>query len=190
MSKSLSLWAGLLCGGLLVGASTPLGAQTPPPIRGTIALQGTVEKIYKAANTVIVKTVDGVEHLVSLTKRTLVHGGTSTGPLHGLEEGSPVVVHVMAQGTNVSALEIDDLGQAGLKVTEGIVTRVDRARKQITITFDNGSKETIHLTDHATLDAGVDIADRTDRGTKVTVYYSDDGGRKVAHFFKRAPYPD
>ena len=146
-----------------------------------------VHRYHRArANTVIVKTVDGVEHRVSVTKRTLVHGGTSTGPLHGLQEGSPVVVHFPAQGANVSALEIDDLGQDGLKVTEGIVTRVDRARKRITITFANGSTETIRLTDHAALDAGTDIAEATNDGNKVTVYYSVEGGRKLAHFFKRA----
>lgn len=186
ISHYLNMRSGLLCGGLLLGAATAVAAQTRPPIRGTIALQGTIQKVYAAANTVIVKTVDGVEHLVSLTKRTLVHGGTSTGPLHGLQEGSPVVVHYMAQGANVSALEIDDLGQDGLKVTEGIVTRVDRPRKQITITFANGSTEIFRLTDHAALDAGTDIVELTNGGTKATVYYSDEGGRKVAHFFKRA----
>ena len=71
------------------------------------------------------------------------------------------------------------------KVTEGMVTRIDRRRKQITIRFDNGKTETLRLTDRAAAEAAKDV-DQTGTGaTKVLIYYSDDAGRKVAHFFKK-----
>lgn len=42
------------------------------------------------------------------------------------------------------------------------------------------------MTDNAAKDAGKDIAAGTEKSVKVTVYYSEEGGHKVAHFFKRA----
>ena len=53
-----------LCGLVVLGGS-PLRAQTPPPIHGvtgTIATDATIKSEHKAANTILVKTEDGVEH--------------------------------------------------------------------------------------------------------------------------------
>ena len=70
-------------------------------------------------------------------------------------------------------------------VTEGVVTRVDRGRRQIAIRFDNGKTETFRLTDRAAADAGKDVDQATGGGTRVIVYYSDEAGHRVAHFFKK-----
>ena len=43
------------------------------------------------------------------------------------------------------------------KVTEGVVTHIDRGRKQITVRFDNTKTETFRLTDRAALEATKDI---------------------------------
>jgi hypothetical protein len=168
------------------GASITLNGQSPPPVQGTIALEGTMKKVYRAANTVIVTTIDGVEHVYHFTKDLLVHGGKGAGvdALEGLREGSTVVVHYTVRGAQESVTEIDRIGDEGLKVTEAIVTRIDRGRKQITIRFDNGTTETLRLTDRAAAEAGTDVA--ATGATKIIVYYSDDKGRKVAHFFKKA----
>lgn len=37
-----------------------------------------------------------------------------------------------------------------------------------------------------TKDAGKDIAEGAEKSAKVTVYYTEDAGHKVAHFFKRS----
>ena len=172
---------------LVSGMSIALGAQSPPPVRGTIALEGTMKKVYRAANTVIVTTIDGVDHIYHFTKDLLVHGGRAPGVdvLEGLREGTTVVVHYTVEGAEESATEIDRIGDEGLKVTEGVVTRIDRRRKQITIRFDNGKTETLRLTDRAAAEAGQDVDQAETSATKVIVYYSDEGGRKVAHFFKK-----
>ena len=36
--------------------STVLAGQSPPPVRGTMALEGTTDKVYTALNVIIVKT--------------------------------------------------------------------------------------------------------------------------------------
>ena len=49
----------------------------------------------------------------------------------------------------------------------------------------DGTVETYKLTDRAAKDAGKDIAEGTEKSAKVTVYYTDEAGHKVAHFFKK-----
>jgi len=167
-----------------------LSAQAaPPPTRGTIALEGTMKKFYAATNTVVVATIDGVEHVFHFTKDLLVHGGKSGGvdALSGLHEGSTVVVHYTTSGGQESAQEIDSIGGEGLKTTEGIVTRIDRGRKQITIRYDNGTTETLRLTERAAADVGKDVSAGSNAPeTRVVVYYADEAGQKVAHYFKKA----
>jgi hypothetical protein len=98
-----------------------------------------------------------------------------------------VVVHYTVASTIASAEEIDQIGDEGMKVTEGVVIRIDRGRKQITIRFYDGKSETFRLTDRAVLDAGRDIDQAAADATKVVVYYRDEQGRKIAHFFKKTP---
>jgi hypothetical protein len=165
------------------------GQEAPPinGITGTIALEGTVDQTYKAANTVIVKTLDGVKHLFHLTGNTVVHGVDSAADeaFRGLEAGSAVVVHYTVGAGEQTALEVDRVGDKGLKTMQGVVTRVDRAGRRISIRLVDGSTETLRLTDRAATDVGKDV----DRGaadtTRVIVYYADEAGQRVAHYFKR-----
>lgn len=182
----------LLCAMVLaygLGVATPVAAQNPPPGHGTIALEGTMKKFYRAANTIIVATIDGVEHVYRFAKDLVVHGGQKPGgdPFAGLREGSTVVVHFTVEGAERSAHEIDRLGDDGLAVTEGIVSRIDRKRKQITVRYDNGKRETFGLTDRAAAAAMIDQTGGAE--VRAIIYYSDDAGQKVAHFFKKVSGP-
>jgi len=190
----LGVGAAAAIGGVLGCAALAIGAGqgSAPPIggvTGTVALEGTVEKEYAGAHTIIVKTVDGVEHVFQFAKGLLVHGGegASNEALPGLREGASVVVHYTVASTIESAEEIDQIGDEGMKVTEGVVTRIDRDRKQITIRFYDGKSETFRLTDRAAVDAGRDIDQAAADAAKVVVYYRDEHGRKIAHFFKKTP---
>jgi hypothetical protein len=182
------VWSSAIHIALVPSVSITLSAQSPPPVQGTIALEGTMKTFYRAVNTIIVTTIDGVDHVYHFTKDLVVHGGKGRGPdaLEGLREGSTVVVHYTVTQAEASAREIDSIGDDGLKVTEGVVTRIDRGRKQITIRFDDGKSETLRLTDRAAAEATKDVDQAATAPVKVIVYYSDEAGRKVAHFFKKA----
>jgi hypothetical protein len=183
------VWSSAALLGLLSGGSTPtpLGAQSRPPVQGTVALEGTMKQFYRAANTIIVTTIDGMEHVYHFTRDLVVHGGKGSGvdALQGLREGATVVIHYTVDGADQSAREIDRVGGEGLKTAEGIVTRVDRGHEQITIRFDNGKTETLRLTDRAAEETRGDFEPGTTGGGKVIVYYSDETGQKVAHFFRK-----
>src|SRR5579864_4015988 len=100
------MWSLTLLGGLVLGMSISLNAQSPPPVQGTVALEGTMKKFYRAANTIVVTTMDGVEHVYHFTKDLIVHGGKGRGvdALEGLREGATVVVHYTPDRPESSAL--------------------------------------------------------------------------------------
>jgi hypothetical protein len=175
--------------GLLLVATAVGAGQQPPPIHGvtgTIALEGTVTKTSAAAHTIVVKTVDGIDHLIHLTDRTAVHGGSAAGDhaLRGLEEGSTVVVHYTTEADNKTADEVDRIAEDGLNVIEGVITKVDRRARTISIQLADGSRQTLRLTERAASDVGKDLDGATD-STAAVIYFNDEAGRRVAHYFKR-----
>jgi hypothetical protein len=178
----------LLISSVALGIAPALSAQTTlPPIHGVtgvIATDATIKDEHKAGNKIVVTTEDGVEHVYSAAKDLLVHGGKD-GVLADLKPGTTVVVHYTADEGGESAHEIDRVAGNGLQTTEGIVTDINRGKKEITIRYDNGTTEKLKLTDRAAVDAGQDFKDQAVGTTRVVVYYSDEAGKKVAHYFKR-----
>src|SRR5262249_36156985 len=158
-------------------------AQRPPAIHGvtgTIATEATIKAEGKAGNKIVVATEDGVEHVYDAAKDLVVHGGKN--PLLDLKPGTTVVIHYTADN---AIHEIDRVGENGLSVTEGIVSNIDRGKKEITIRYDNGKTETLQLTDRAAVDAGLALRNIPAGSTRVVVYYSSNAKGKIAHYFKQ-----
>jgi hypothetical protein len=154
-------------------------------------LEGTVKRLDEAAKTVVVTLSDGAEHTLHFVKRTAVHGAQGTAvaakdTFHGLKEGGQVAVHYTAKGSEETAEEIDNIGKDGLKAAEGVVTHVDRGAKTVAIKTADGTEETYRLAESGAKDVGKDIAAGAEKSAKVTVYYTQESGHKVAHFFKKA----
>jgi hypothetical protein len=153
-------------------------AQGPPihGVTGTIATEATIKSEHKAANTIVVETEDGVEHVYNAAKGLAVHGGSDS--LSDLKPGTTVVIHYSTDNT---VREIDRLDADGLSTTEGMATRIDRAKKEITIRYDNGKVEKLKLTARAAADVGKNIGP----DTRIVVYYSKEAGGRVTHYFKK-----
>lgn len=154
------------------------------------AVEGTITKVDGAAKTVVVKAGDGTEHTLHFVKRTSVHAGAGTAAegkhaFRGLREGSTVVAHYTTKGSEKTAEEVDDIGTGGFKVAEGTVSRVDRGGKTIAVKTKDGAEDTYRLTGRAAKDGGKDLAEGAGRSENVTVYYTEEAGHKVAHFFKK-----
>jgi hypothetical protein len=150
------------------------------------AVDGTVKKVDSGAKTVVVKTADGTEHTFHFLGRTVVHGAEATAKgskeaFHGLKEGAEVAVHYTAKGGEETAEEVDHIGKDGMKVTEGTISHIDRGAKTVAIKTADGAETTYRLADHAAKDTGKGA----EKAGKVTVYYTEEGGHKVAHFLKQ-----
>ena len=174
-----------LCAALALSAALPVFA-----IEDIASVaEGTVKKIDSSTKTVVIATKDGTERTFHLGERTAVHGVEAAGKgseetLHGLKEGTEVAVHYTTKGTVDTAEEIDHIGKDGLKVTEGTVKKVDHGAETITIATADGTERTFRLLGRGARDAGRDIAKGADKSARVTVYYTEEAGDKVAHFFK------
>jgi hypothetical protein len=153
------------------------------------AVEGTVKKVDAGTKTVVVKTADGTEHSVHFVKKTSVHGWDATEAgakdgMHGVNEGSHVVVHYTVKGSEKTAQEVDKVGEGGLKVAEGTVSAIDRGTKTLAVKTADGAVATYKISDHAVVDAGKETGKGVEKASKVTVYYTEESGKKIVHFFK------
>ena len=153
------------------------------------AVDGTVKKVDAGTKTVVVETKDGTVHTFHYASDVTVDGAKDTAKgtvdaAHGVQEGSKVAVHYTVVGGKETAHEIDNIGDDGLKATEGTVSHIDRGAKTIAVKTADGSVDTFHLTERAAKDTGKGVAEGADKSTKVTVYYTEKAGVKTAHFVK------
>jgi len=180
LAMALTLGAVLLAG-------APAFTQDRPPLQEPIALEGTMKAFYRAANIVVVTTMDGVEHVYHFTKNLIVHGGKTPGvdALDQLSEGAPIVIHRIVNEEQALADEIDLVGAQGLKITEGRVSHIDRRKKELTIRYANGKTETLQLTTRAAAESKANVDESN--GEELVIYYADEEGRKVAHYVTKKP---
>ena len=168
-------WLGpLFVGAFALVSPSTVSAQIsmPPPKNGfnaTIVLPSTIDAFYTGLNEGLEKLGDGIDDL-GLGRSGVREGA---GSLKGLQPGTPVAVKYTVKGIQASADGTSQIAQPGSNVNEGIVTRLDRNNRRVTIKFANGSTETLRSDNTATR-----------HSSRVIVYYADQSGRRVAHFFK------
>jgi uncharacterized protein YndB with AHSA1/START domain len=80
------------------------------------------------------------------------------------------------------------LGDRTVHTTEGTVDEVGAGTKTVAVKTADGTKETFEVADHATVDTGKSVARYSAQGAKkgehVTVFYTEEAGKKIAHVFK------
>jgi|SRR6266480_2411405 len=156
----------------------------------TNVITGTIEKVDSGAKTIAVKTADGTVETVKFTEKTTVHGlkhAAKGGDLAG-KEGSHVILHAVGEGADRTAHSVEWVGEKTVHTTEGTVEEVGKGSKTVAVKTADGTKETFIVADHAAVNSGKDVARYSTRGAKkgehVTVYYTEEAGKKIAHVFK------
>jgi hypothetical protein len=180
-------FATVLAGAVVLLISTAVYAQSRPPLPNEpVATENTTAQFYRGLNVALVKTLDGVGHVYNFTKGLFGQGGKDPDveALDGLRVGTHVAIHYSLTGENASIQEIDmPDGDGGLTITEAVLTNIDRGRKEITVRFTNGHTETLAMTSPpATVDEGI-LDDSRRASARIVVYYADESGRKVGHYF-------
>lgn len=169
-------WLGPLFVGVSALAMPPTATAQifVPPNNGfnaTIALPSTIDAFWTGVNEGLEKAGDGLDDLAG-AKGTKVRKGM--GSLDSLQPGMPVAVQYTVKGIQASADASGQISQ-GSNVNEGTVTRVDRDNRKVTIKYANGSTETLRSDNRF-----------TGHSSRVIVFFADQSGRRVAHFFKPA----
>ena len=76
------------------------------------------------------------------------------------------------------------LGEVKCKATKGTIVEVDQGAKTVVVKTADGTEKTFEYTADAGKDMGKAIGTGTEKGAKVTVYYTEETGKKIAHFFE------
>jgi hypothetical protein len=156
----------------------------------TNVVTGTLDKVDSAGKTIAVKTADGTVEIVKFTDKTTVDGLKDAGKGADLagKEGGHVIVHTVGEGADKTAHSVEWFGDKTIHTTGGTVEDVGKVSKTVAVKTADGTKETFVVADHATVDTGKDVARYSARGAKkgehVTVYYTEEAGKKIAHVFK------
>src|SRR3974377_1157840 len=144
-------------------------------------VHGTVTKVDHSTKTVLVKTAEGTEHAIKVTGQT-TYQGTKEG-FDGLKEGTEGVGHKTGTGDEETGLENGKISKDGVKVTEGTIVKVDHGTKTVVVKSADGTEKAFDYTGTAGKDMGEAVGAGTEKGAKVTVYYTEETGKKIAHFF-------
>lgn len=173
---------------LVLAALVTFAAQATDDV--VTAVHGTITKLDSATKSMVVKTKDGTEHTVHFTENTAVWGADKTAAgakdsFKGLSEGSEVVVHYTAKGSEKSATEVDKVGKDGLKSVDGTVTKIGQGGKTVVVKTADGTEQTFDVAGRDTSDAAKSVGTAATKGGKATVYYTEEGGKKIAHFFEK-----
>jgi hypothetical protein len=151
---------------------------------------GTLDKVDSGSKTIAVKTADGTVKTVKFTDKTTVDGlkDTAKGTDLAGKEGGHVIVHSVGTGADETAHSVEWVGDKSVHTLEGTVDDAGKGSKTVAVKTADGTKETFVVADHATVSTGKDVASYSERGAKkgehVTVYYTEDAGKKVAHVFR------
>jgi uncharacterized RmlC-like cupin family protein len=153
-------------------------------------LQGTVEKIDVTTRSIVVRAQDGTEHTFHVVKDTLFQGSQnaedkSGDAFHGLKEGAQVGVHYSSEQGQETAQEIDRLGNQGLKASQGELVKIDATAKTVTIRAQDGSVHIYQMSSNAAQEFGKNVSETAQKSGKVTVYYTEQAGHRVAQLFSK-----
>ncbi len=81
-----------------------------------------------------------------------------------------MVAHSTKRGMKDTTLEVNRIGDDGVKKIEGTIKEIDRGGKKLVLKVADGTEHTFSIAEHA---------------TKVVVYSTEHAGKKVAHFFEK-----
>jgi hypothetical protein len=156
----------------------------------THILTGTIEKVDAVAKTIAVKTADGTVETLKFTEKTTVHGlkDAAKGADLAGKEGGHVIVHATGEGAEKTAHSVVWVGDKTVHTTEGTMDDVGAGTKTVAVKTADGTKEAFEVAGHATVDTGKAVGRYSALGAKkgehVTVYYTEEAGKKIAHVFK------
>jgi hypothetical protein len=183
------------CATLVITSHATASSPERATSSATQAIVGELKKFDAASKKAVVKFADGTEDVFKLTEKTAVHGVESGAKMAALagKEGGHFVVHYTVEGGEKVASSFRYLGAEGAKVAKGTVTGVDKAGRTIAVKTADGADETFQLSEQCVLDLGKGIAEGSEAvgrsvkdGGNVTVHYTVEGSKKVAHLVKQA----
>jgi hypothetical protein len=160
-----------------MASAVPAFAQIAPPVPrpGTIAIPAGNDKLYEAGEA----AADGVARGVRAVKDKFGAKAPLVDPLGGLLEGTTVVVRKGPPPADADATVDAD----GPSVSEATVTHIEKARTQLTLRFEDGTKTVLQFSGSA--GSGSPNAKAASAADVLSLTYTDDTGRKATRVFTK-----
>ncbi len=159
-------------------------------------VSGEVTAVNPAKETITLKTTDGSDWVFQYqkgAKSSLVFDkDVRTGTIEPADfnkTGDHVIAYYIDQGfVNRTIVALKDFGTSPLETASGSVIKTKH--HEITVKTDTGATETFEISKDASAETPGGVVSGfkfdVDPGTKVTVRYTEEGGRMVAHFIRNA----
>ena len=104
--------------------------------------------------------------------------------------GAGLVVHFAGTGTDLTAVQVDYIGEQPMKVTTGTIIRVEKATRVIVIKTATGSEEKLQLAVNAPIELATGLIAFDVLAGKlneqVSLYYTEGKGTKEVRLIKAA----
>ena len=159
-------------------------------------VSGVATAMNPANNTITIKATDGSEWIFKYQKGAKqnlvfdkdVRSGT-VEPADFNKVGDHVVAYYIDQGfVNRTIVAIKDFGASSLETASGTVIKTKH--HEVTLKTDAGVTETFEISKDASAETPGGVVSGfkfdVDPGTKVTVRYTEEGGRMIAQFIRNA----
>jgi hypothetical protein len=187
-------------------------AAAAPQAGPTHAVVGTVKTVDSKSGTVVVQAQDGSLHTVKVPPATKTSSiseaakavakdakavGQSAGAagrdsLTVAKEGAHVVVHYSEDAAGKTAHAVKQAADGTAQTVKGVVTKVDKASRTITVKTKDGVEHVFQVATSATItagrrvsEAGQEIGSAVKEGAETTVHFVNEGGKKIAHAIER-----
>jgi opacity protein-like surface antigen len=177
---SRKLFGAVLAVAVAVASAVPAAAQTAPPIPrpGTMAIPSGNDKLYDAGEA----AADGVVRGVRAIKDKFGAKAPLVDPLGGLLEGTTVVVRKGLPPADADGAPDKDVAD-NANISEATVTRIEKARTQLTLRFEDGTKTNLQFAGSAGSDGANAKAGAA--ADVLSLTYTDDTGRKATRVFTK-----
>ena len=175
----------------VLGAAASVRAQESGMPRGRVVERtfvGALVRVNSTANRILLRMMDGVQHELIVTKSTRFDGARCPATLFDLPQhtGDDVIVVFTEDRDERTATLIKCFGSDTLRVSEGILARVDPLTRRVAIKTVYGDQIPFRFAEATTFDTGARLvpgaAFMAYEGEPVVVYYTIVGEHRiVAH---------
>jgi hypothetical protein len=200
---------GVSARGTVVAASSQAAAAQPAP---THAVAGTVKIVDGKNGTLVVQASDGSLHVVKVAPsfktspiaeaaKAVAQDGKAVGQATGAvardsanvaKEGAHVVVHYTEDAAGKTAHAVKQAADRTVQSITGVVTKVDRAARTVTVKTKDGVEHVYLVAKDATITtgrrigaAGQEIGSSVKEGAQATVHFVDESGNRIAHVIEQ-----
>ncbi len=190
------MWNRFIAGAALATLATAVAAQQPKPMQvpaAQHALYGTLKEIDLKSNTLVVTPLVGAAVTFKVDPRaTRIHDFETSPTLARLAKktGAGLVVHFAGHGTDLTAVELDYIGNQPMKVATGNIIRIEKLTRVIVIKTATGTEEKLQLALNAPIELATGLiawdAFTGKLNEQVSLYYTEGRGHKEVRLIEAA----